>query len=62
MINGEEITGTFYEKQLQKTNQKKFRIEKVIKRNGDKFYVKWKCYDNSFKAGLIKKIQCDFIL
>ena len=56
MINGEEITGTFYEKQLQKTNQKKFRIEKVIKRNGDKFYVKWKCYDNSFKAGLIKEI------
>ena len=30
-LNGEEIIGTFYEKELQKTNQEKFRIEKVIK-------------------------------
>ena len=34
--------GTFYEKELQKTNQKEFRIEKVLKRKGDKLYVKWK--------------------
>ena len=34
----EEIT--FYEKELQKTNQEEFRIEKVIKRKGDKIYVK----------------------
>ena len=47
-LNGEEIIGTFYEKELQKTNQKEFRIEKVIKRKGDKLYVKWKGYDNSF--------------
>ena len=39
-LNGEEIIGTFYEKELQKTNQKEFRIEKVIKRKGDKLYVK----------------------
>ena len=32
--------GTFYEKELQNTNQEKFRIEKVIKRKGDKIYVK----------------------
>ena len=31
-LNGEEITGTFYEKELQKTNQNEFRIEKVIQR------------------------------
>ena len=31
-LNGEEIIGTFYEKELQKTNQKQCRIEKVIKR------------------------------
>ena len=31
-LNGEEIIGTFYEKELQKTNQKEFRIEKVIKK------------------------------
>ena len=39
-LNGEEITGSFYEKELQKTNQKEFRIEKVLKRKGDKLYVK----------------------
>ena len=46
-LNGEEITGTFYENELQKTNQKEFSIEKVITRKGDKRYVKWKEYDNS---------------
>ena len=30
-LNGEEIIGIFDEKELQKTNQKKFRIEKIIK-------------------------------
>ena len=41
-LNGEEITGSFYEKELQKTNQKEFRIEKVLKRKGDTLYTKWK--------------------
>ena len=53
--NGEEITGTFYEKELQKTSQEEFRIEKVIKRKGDKIYVKWKGYDNSFNSWIDKK-------
>ena len=39
-LNGEEITGSFYEKELQKTSQKEFRIENVLKRKGDKLYVK----------------------
>ena len=39
-FNGEEINGTFYEKELQKSNQHEFRVEKVIKRKGDKLYVK----------------------
>ena len=54
-LNGEPITGTFYEKELQKTNQKEFRIEKVLKRKGDKLYVKWKGYDNSFNSWINKK-------
>ena len=29
-LNGEEIIGTCYEKELQKTNQQEFRIEKGI--------------------------------
>ena len=39
-LNGEEIMGTFYENELQGTKQNEFRIEKVIKRKGDKIYVK----------------------
>ena len=39
-MNGEKITGSFYEKELQKTNQKEFRIEKILKRKRDKLYVK----------------------
>ena len=35
-LNGEEITGSFYEKELQKTSQNEFRIEKVHKRKGDR--------------------------
>ena len=41
-LNGEEIIGSFYEKELKKTNQQEFRIEKVIKKKGNKLYVKWK--------------------
>ena len=54
-LNGEEIKGSFYEKELQKTNQKEFRIEKVIKKKGDKLYVKWKGYNNSFNSPIDKK-------
>ena len=49
-LNGEEITGTFYEKELQKIDQQEFRIEKVIKKKGDKLYVKLKGYNNSFNS------------
>ena len=55
-LNGEKITGSFYEKELQKTNQKEFRIEKVLKRKGDKLYVKWKGYDNRFNSCIDKKV------
>ena len=54
-LNGEEIVGNFYEKELQKTNKKEFRIEKVMKRKGNKLYVKWKGYDNSFNTWIDKK-------
>ena len=55
--NDEEIIGTYYKKELQKTNQEEFRIEKVIKGKGNKLYVKWKGYMIvHLIAGLIKKI------
>ena len=53
-VNGEQVTGLFHEKELQKTNQRKFRIEKVIKK-GDKLYMKWKGYDSSFNNWIDKK-------
>ena len=53
-INGEEIIRTFYGKELKKTNQEEFRIEKIIKKNGDELYVKWKGYDSSFKKWIDK--------
>ena len=58
-LNGEKVTGTFYEKELQKFSEKEFRIEKVIKRKGDKLFVK------SFVhliVGLIKRTWRDSIV
>ena len=54
-LNGKEIIGTFYENELQDTKQNEFRMENVIKRKGDKLYVKWKGYDNSFNNWIDKK-------
>ena len=54
-LNGEEITGGFYEKELQKNKSRQFRIEKILKRKGDKLYVKWKGYDNHFNSWIDKK-------
>ena len=45
-LNGETIPGTFYENRIAKNKSKEFRIEIVIKREGDKLDVKWKGYDN----------------
>ena len=51
----EEIKESFYEKELQKTNQKEFRTEKIIKRKGNKLYVKGKGYDHRFNTWMDKK-------
>ena len=42
-------------KELQKTSQEEFRIENVIKRKGDKMYVKWEGYDDSFNSWIDQK-------
>ena len=55
-VDGEEIVRTFYENELQRSNQTKVRVEKVIRRKGGKLYVKWKGYDNYLTVGLIKDI------
>ena len=52
---GEEIHGTFYEEELQKSSQTIYRVEKVLKRRSGKdgqkqVYVKWKGYNNTFNS------------
>ena len=63
-LNGKEIIVTFYKRELQKKNQEESTIEKAIKKKGNKLYVKWKGYDNSFnswidKKDLVKRIKCN---
>ena len=52
---GEKYVGTFYGKELPKTNQKEFKVEKVTKIKEDKLYVKWKGYNSSFNSWIHKK-------
>ena len=54
-LNGEEIIGTFYEKELQKTNQKEFRIEKVLKKKVINYTLNGKVYGNSLNSWIDKK-------
>ena len=42
-LKGKEVV------RIAKTNQKEFRVEKLIKGKGNKLYVKWKGYNSSFK-------------
>ena len=54
-LNGGEIVGMFYEKKIAKKNQEKFRTEKLIRRKGDKLYVKQKDFNNSFNSWIHEK-------
>ena len=52
-LNGEKIDGTFYQEELLKTNMKEndlYIIEKIIKKVGNKYLIKWKGYDDSFNS------------
>jgi hypothetical protein len=54
-LNGEEIKGTFYEQELQRSHQEVFRIEKVLKTKGNKIFVKWMGYSDDFNSWIDKK-------
>ena len=56
--NGQEIQSSFYERELQKTSQDVFRIDKVLKRRGDKSLVKWIGYNDSLNQWVINKDIC----
>ena len=53
--NGEEIQGSFYEQELQKTAQVTFRIAKVLKRKGYNSLVKWVGYSDAFNSWVDNK-------
>ena len=54
-LQGDEIKGTFYEPELQKTEQQVFRIEKIIKKEKGKSLVKWKGYPDKFNSWVDNK-------
>ena len=54
-LDGEEIVGRFHEKELHKANRKVFKVKKVINRESNKLYAKWKGCDNFFSSWIDKK-------
>ena len=58
-LKEEEIKGTFYEPELQKTKQQIYRIEKVIKKEKGKSLVKWKGYSDKFNSWVDNKELID---
>ena len=54
-LNGEDMIGSFDEKELQETNKKGLRVEKVIKKNGNKLHVNAKAEMIILTVGLIKE-------
>ena len=56
-LYNEEIVGMFYEKELQKANQTEFIVENVVKIKGDKLYIEWKGYYNSFNRWIDEKVM-----
>ena len=55
-LNGEKTAGSFYEKELQKTNHNKYRIEKIIKKKGDRSQLNGKDTIIHLIVGLIIKV------
>ena len=55
-LNDEIIKGIFYERELQKTRNtsKVYIIEKIIRKNKNKYLVKWRNYSNDFNSWVDK--------
>ena len=58
-LQGEEIKGTFYEPELQKTEPEIYRIEKVIEKEEGRSFVKWKGYPDKFNSWVDNKDLID---
>ena len=56
-MNNEIIQGIFYEKELQLSKMKEddlHIIEKIIKKVGDRYLIKWRNYSNDFNSWINK--------
>ena len=62
-MNDEIIKGIFYEKELQltKNNTGEYIIEKILKTNKNKIYVKWRGYNSSFNSWIDKNSVTKYI-
>ena len=60
-LNNEKLQGTFYEQELQKTKQDLYTIEKILKTNKNKIYVKWRDYDSSFNSWINKNTVTKYL-
>ena len=57
ILKVKKLLERFTKKCRKKTNQKYLKVKNVIKKKGDKLYVKWKGYDNSFDSWIDSKIE-----
>ena len=61
-LNSEKLQGTFYEQELQKTKQDDLCIiEKILRTNKDKIFVKWRGYDSSFNSWINKNTVTKYL-
>ena len=62
-LNDEIIKGIFYEKELQKTRNfsDEYIIQKILKTNKNKIYIKWKGYNSSFNSSIDKNSVTKYI-
>ncbi|GFT84276.1 chromo domain-containing protein [Trichonephila clavipes] len=49
-LNGKEIKGTFYEQELVRYDKKVYKIEKILKKKGNRLFVKWLGYSDDFNS------------
>ena len=46
----EDVHGTFYKEQLQKTRQEIYRVDRVLRKRGNEVLVKWSGYPDKFNS------------
>ena len=62
-MNDEILKGQFHTKELQLTKNTigEYIIEKILKTNKDKIFVKWRGYDKSFNSWIDKNTVTKYL-